>query len=83
MTVLMQATNQWSSRPADERFASLADLHAAVTHHRDVAVEAKDVKLNSLRVTVGQNADGVNEPRLLSPTTGVEARFTHHSTSGK
>ncbi len=73
MTVLMQATNQWSSRPEDERFNSLADLHAAVTHHRDVAVEATDVQLGDLTV---RNLDGT--PKLIG-STGSPASFTHHS----
>ncbi len=78
MTTLMQATNQWSNRPADERFKSLADLHEAVSHHRSVAVEAPNVALGSLRITTGQNGDGVVQPRLVGPT-GQEASFTHHS----
>jgi hypothetical protein len=37
MTTLLKATNEWSSRPADQRFSSLPELHAAVTRHRDIA----------------------------------------------
>lgn len=31
MTTLMQANRQWATRPADERFTSLTELHAYVT----------------------------------------------------
>lgn len=88
MTVLTQATNQWSSRPADQRFSSLADLHAAVTHHRAAAVESPNVALSSLRVIATSVAavrnseygtgDGAIEPMIVG-AEGVPARFTHHS----
>lgn len=35
MTILMQASNQWASRPADERFTSLHDLHDFSSKVRD------------------------------------------------
>jgi len=73
MSVLLAATNQWSSRPADQRFASLAALDAAVQHHRDAAVEAHNVQLNTLRVI---EKDGL--PQLQSGK-GAVAEFTHHS----
>lgn len=71
-TTLMAASNQWTNRPADERFGSLADLHAAVQHHRDVAVEAKNVNLKSLRIEVQEGA-----PRLIG-AGGAAATFSHH-----
>lgn len=37
---LFKASNQWATRPEDERFASLADLHAAVTSYRGSARDA-------------------------------------------
>lgn len=48
-TTLTQAFEQWSSRPADERFASLADLHASALASRERAREAKEVPYSSLR----------------------------------
>jgi hypothetical protein len=80
MSVLEQATNQWSNRPADERFNSLEALHAAVCHHKAVAVEAPDTKLNTLRVIGTSRADGatLDKPLLVSPN-GRAASFTHHS----
>lgn len=54
MTVLMQATNQWSSRPDDERFKSLEDLHSAATDFRTTAAVAR-IKANALRVAADHN----------------------------
>jgi hypothetical protein len=76
-TVLMQACNQWMTRPADERFASLADLHAAVMHHREVSVEAPTVALRSLSVATEQYAEG--EEPIVQGSTGAKARLTHYS----
>jgi hypothetical protein len=52
-SVLTKANRQWESRPADERFGSLADLHAAATRYRTAAAVAK-ITENALRVV----ADG-------------------------
>jgi len=79
MTVLMQATNQWSSRPADERFKSLADLNAAVMHHRAVAVEAPNVNLGECRITTELDDIGGRVIPVFEGPTGKTARFTHHS----
>src|SRR5256886_10134992 len=35
MTILMQASRQWASRPADERYASLLDMQSTMTRRRD------------------------------------------------
>lgn len=80
MTTLLQATEQWSNRPADQRFNSLEALHAAVTHHRTVAVEAPNVKLSGLRVISESRADGapLDKPLLISEN-GRAAEFTHYS----
>lgn len=37
MTTLMQASTQWATRPADERFTSLDDLLAHCQHQRDIS----------------------------------------------
>jgi len=47
--VLTQAFNQWASRPKDERYGSLADLHQAVVGYRAQAREAREVPWTSLR----------------------------------
>ena len=76
---LMQASRQWSSRPADQRFTSLTDLHAAVVHHREVAAEQKGVALRNLRVTTEQDGSGIVHPVLGTNTTDKTAKFTHFS----
>src|SRR5436853_7425929 len=35
MTTLMQASRQWASRPADERYASLLDMQSTLTRRRE------------------------------------------------
>jgi hypothetical protein len=55
MTTLTHATNQWSSRSADERFSSLESLHEKASFFRNTAVEAASVPLNSLRVQAAQD----------------------------
>ncbi len=76
---LMAANAQWASRPADQRFSSLADLHAAVLHHRDVAAEQKGVALRTLRITTQADEAGVVAPVLGTTTTERTASFTHFS----
>jgi len=80
-SVLMAACNQWMTRPADQRFGSLEDLHAAVTHHREVAVEVQGVDLRSLSIETRTFTDAsgatVAEPVLLG-ATDTPARFTNH-----
>lgn len=90
MSVLMNACNQWMSRPADQRFSSLEELHGAVQHYRDIAAEATNVDVKSLRVAVGQtDTDGhlivggetpgfSQEPVVIGPS-GIPAQFTHYS----
>ena len=36
---LMQASDQWATRPNDERFWSLSDMHAATLAHRNASTE--------------------------------------------
>lgn len=38
MTTLMQASNQWMSRPSDQRFVSLVDLHAHALRVRECSI---------------------------------------------
>jgi len=83
--VLMAACNQWMSRPADQRFGSLDALHDACAHHRDVAVEARNVDLRTLEVGVndyGTAVGGDDEPSgpepVLIGSSGSVARFTNY-----
>lgn len=46
---LMEASNQWAKRPADERFWTLAEAEAAAQHHRDNAME-RDADWRDLNV---------------------------------
>ena len=64
---LTQANNQWSSRPADERFGSLDAMHKAALNFRTTAAVA-NIKANALRVAAAGN-DHVN----LALPTAVEA----------
>jgi hypothetical protein len=76
---LMQASRQWATRPADQRFSTLADLHSAVTHHREVAAEQKGVSISRLRVTTALDEMGTVHPVLGTKTTDATAQFTHYS----
>lgn len=77
--VLMAASNEWSSRPADQRFSSLADLHAATLHHREVSVEAPNVDIRKLRVSVTEPTEQPTPEPVLIGSNGAVAKFNHHS----
>jgi hypothetical protein len=47
-TNLMQASAQWASRPADQRFKTLADLRASV-HNRRMVSRSVDLPLSRIR----------------------------------
>lgn len=69
---LTEAYSQWSSRPADQRFSSLEDLHEATTRHRSQARTAS-VATQDLRV---EPVDGAVQ---LVGRTGNPAKLTHWS----
>lgn len=71
MTTLTAATKQWSERPADERYASLADLDRAVNLFRQQSREASHVPYASLRTEAG--GDDV----LLVGKSNVPSKLTH------
>jgi hypothetical protein len=71
---LTTAHEQWATRPADQRFASVLDLHEACTRHHREAREAV-VPLRSLRVI---DSDG---DLLLEGKKGTPAHFTNWSFS--
>ena len=53
---LMQANKQWASRPAEERFTSLVEMHAAAEARRAIS-RASVVSSRALRVaTTGATA---------------------------
>lgn len=90
MSTLTMANQQWSTRPADQRFASLEDLHSAVSRYREMSREAKGMQLNGLRAAVAiQDGHSVRkllpgedttqaEPVLVGQT-GTQSQFTHYS----
>lgn len=69
---LFLANHQWSTRPADQRFDSLADMHAATKAY---AASAREIvrPWSSLRV----EADG--QDVVLLSTGGTPARITHYA----
>lgn len=73
MTTLMQAFNQWASRPADERFSSLESLITAVRSVRERARTSKHVNLAQCEVTT------LDETPMLRSPSGVIADMTHHA----
>lgn len=73
MSTLMHASRQWSSRPADERFSSLADLRARVALQRHRAVEADGVPLRSLRT------EARGDEVVVLGDQNVPSRMTHWS----
>lgn len=82
MTVLTAAFNQWANRPADQRFSSLDELHNAVLHHRNVAAEARSVRMADLAISTQEfvrDGQSVIEPVLKSATSDKFARLTHHA----
>jgi hypothetical protein len=70
---LFAANAQWSTRPKDQRFTSLDDLHSACKGYADTARERNQVPVDSLRV---ENVDG--DVQLMG-RGGVPARLTHWS----
>lgn len=70
---LTQANSQWSSRPADERFGSIADMDAAARRFRTSAT-VEEIKANALQVA----ASG-DDLVLSSPTFGKDAALTNWS----
>lgn len=72
MGTILRASTEWATRPADQRFASLDELHEAVVKHRQTAAEAQ-LPYKMLRVAVESDT-----PVLVGPT-GVPAQFTNWS----
>jgi hypothetical protein len=71
VTTLHDAHREWAKRPADERFRSLTDLHAAVTTRRK---QSQDGFLNMHDVTFDVNGDV-----RIKGTHGGDAKLTHWS----
>lgn len=69
---LFKASSQWSTRPDDERFSSLQEMHAAVSGYRASAREAT-VPFNTLRV------EARGDEVMLVGKTNQPARLTNWS----
>lgn len=63
---LFKANRQWSTRPADERFSSLADLHAACDGYRAQAAVATipyrqlEARVDGDNVVIANRANGIH-----------------------
>lgn len=69
---LFHAARQWATRPADERFKTLEDMHRATLGYAASAVTA-DVKWNDLRVEAG------GQEMFVSGRQGTPAQLTHYA----
>lgn len=80
-TNLMTVSNQWASRPDDQRYLTLDDLHAAVQARRDSSV-VTDVALEHLQVMPADDT-GESPMMLLAPGQDREMRplgqLTHYT----
>lgn len=75
MSTLMQASNQWASRPADERFLSLIELQAAMRANR--AVSASKV-VSSRALSIAPVEDNPRGLCVIGPN-GAPVTPTHWS----
>lgn len=69
MTILTQASKQWATRPNDERFLSLIDLHEAACRFRERSA-AKVISSRAIRAIAEPN-DKSNSGLLLVGPNGV------------
>jgi len=69
----MTASNQWATRPPDERFWNLSDMHKRVTRYRQEAQESKNVLLSDMHVEADSN------DLTVVGKAGVPVKFTHWS----
>lgn len=74
MATLMQAANQWASRPADERFLSLTDMFDTMQLQRNRSA-AKVMANRGLRLAPAEDHAGL----FLQGPTGAQATLTHWS----
>jgi Domain of unknown function (DUF932) len=74
MSTLMQANTQWSTRPAEERFASLLDMQAASIAHRQ---HSRAAVVSSRKVRALPTPD--NRGLLIAGPTGAEYAPTNWS----
>lgn len=71
-TNLMEAANQWATRPADERFWGLHDLHENLSYERENSREREYSVL-------GLKADMIDDDLVLTSNRGHAAHLTNWS----
>lgn len=76
MSTLMQASRQWSSRPADERFTSLSDMSAALGDVRSRSM-AKVISSRKIELQPIPGAE-LTDLQVVGPN-GNPATLTHYS----
>lgn len=75
-TTLTQASTQWRSRPADERFCSLIDLN---NHLQDVRRNSAEKVVSSRRLTVEPTGDSAHQGLHLVGPSGSSIEMTNWS----
>lgn len=68
---LFKANQQWSKRPADERFTSLQQLFDVTKHYAESARERESVRVDSLRV------ENIDSNVTLVGKGNLHAKLTH------
>lgn len=76
MTVLMQASRQWASRPDDERFVSLPDLMTKVSRQKQMS---NSTVVSSRRLEVRPAEDDPRNGLVVAGPEGHTANPTHWS----
>lgn len=72
---LFHASHQWATRPADERFENLEDMHRVTKAYADSAIE-QVVHWDSVTV---EPEGGDTENLVVVGSSGNPARLTHHA----
>lgn len=75
MTTLMKAHHQWASRPADERFLSLDEMHANLAEQRS---RSRALTLSSRQIEARPVEDDMRSLVMVGPD-GAAAAPTHFS----
>lgn len=72
----MKASQQWSTRPDEERFTSLNDMHA---HFVDLRNRSDEVQTSTRKIKAEPGDDPINELVIRSLGADVTAAPTHHA----
>jgi hypothetical protein len=77
-TRIGRVSSEWFSRPADERYLSLSDLHAAV-QGRSESSRTRTVESAAIRVEASR--DDAERLKLIVPGSDAPVAPTHWTTS--